>query len=104
MDIADWRKRIDEVDRQLVSLLNQRATAAWAIGRLKSGPIYDPEREKAVIENVRGANGGPLPDRELAQIYERIIDVMRKFEYDSTLGVPKAAAAGGSEIEAENNE
>jgi chorismate mutase len=103
MDIADWRKRIDEVDRQLVGLLNERATAAQAIGHLKRGPVYDPEREKIVLENVRRANQGPLPDRELTQIYERIIDVMRKLEYDLNLAASKTAAAG-SEVEAETNE
>ena len=28
MDIADWRKKIDELDRKLVELLSERATRA----------------------------------------------------------------------------
>jgi chorismate mutase len=103
MDIADWRKRIDEVDRQLVAWLNERATAALAIGNLKTGPIYDPAREKVVLDNVRRNNGGPLPDRELGQIYERIIDVMRKFEYENHATSARSAAPG-TELEAETNE
>ena len=35
MDIADWRKKIDEIDQKLVEILNQRAQAAQEIGRLK---------------------------------------------------------------------
>jgi chorismate mutase len=35
MDIADWRKKIDELDRRLVELLNERAQAAHEIGKLK---------------------------------------------------------------------
>ena len=35
MDIADWRKKIDELDSRLVDLLNERAQAAREIGRLK---------------------------------------------------------------------
>ena len=35
MDIADWRKQIDELDRKLVELLNQRAQCAVEIGKLK---------------------------------------------------------------------
>jgi len=49
MDIADWRKKIDELDRQLVRLLNERAQAAHEIGKLKRNtamPIYEPDREK----------------------------------------------------------
>jgi chorismate mutase len=83
MDIADWRKKIDELDRTLVELLNQRATAAIGIGRLKRNtelPIYEPEREREVLANVRKLNGGPLAGRDLAQIYERIMDVMRSIQ------------------------
>ena len=83
MDIEDWRKKIDEMDRKLVALLSERAKAAIAIGKLKretSLPIYEPDRERTVFENVQGANKGPLPGRDLVRIYERIIDVMRNIQ------------------------
>jgi chorismate mutase len=83
MDIADWRRQIDDLDRQLVALLNERAKAAQEIGKLKrntSMPIYEPQREKIIFENVRKANQGPLPDSELRGVYERIIDVMRNIQ------------------------
>jgi chorismate mutase len=83
MDIADWRKKIDELDRRLVELLNERASAAQEIGKLKrntSLPIYEPAREKTIFENVRKVNRGPLPDLELQHVYERIIDVMRNIQ------------------------
>ena len=83
MDIADWRKKIDELDLRLVDLLNQRARAAQEIGKLKRNtqmPIYEPDREKIIFENVRQANRGPLPDSELRHVYERIIDVMRNIQ------------------------
>ena len=83
MDIADWRRQIDDLDRRLVALLNERARAAQEIGKLKrntSMPIYEPQREKIIFENVRKANQGPLPDSELRHVYERIIDVMRNIQ------------------------
>jgi chorismate mutase len=83
MDISDWRKKIDELDRKLAALLNERAAAAVEIGRLKrntSLPVYEPERERSVIENVQRSNAGPLAQRDLAQIYERIMDVMRSIQ------------------------
>ena len=83
MDISDWRKKIDELDRKLVELLNQRAAAAIEIGRLKRNtdlPVYEPEREREVIANAQKANGGPLASRDLFQIYERIMDVMRSIQ------------------------
>jgi chorismate mutase len=83
MNISDWRTKIDELDRRLVELLNQRASAAVEIGRLKRNtdlPIYEPEREREVIANAQRVNGGPLSGRDLAQIYERIMDVMRSIQ------------------------
>jgi chorismate mutase len=83
MDIEDWRKKIDEIDLQLVALINERARAAQAIGQLKNAtnlPVYEPNRERMVFDRVRAANKGPLPDIELQHIYERIIDVMRALQ------------------------
>ena len=83
MDIAEWRKRIDELDRKLVELLNQRAQCAVEIGRLKRDtklPIYEPDREKTILENVCLVNRGPLSDADLKQVYERLIDVMRAIQ------------------------
>ena len=85
MEIADWRHRIDEVDLQIVALLNARANAALEIGKLKRTselPVYEPNRERIIFENVRKANQGPLPDIELTHIYERIVDVMRALQKD----------------------
>jgi chorismate mutase len=85
MDIDDWRRRIDEIDLRLVALLSERAAAALAIGKLKrdvSLPVYEPNRERTIFENVRAANKGPLPDIELTHIYERVIDVMRALQRD----------------------
>jgi chorismate mutase len=83
MDILDLRKKIDELDRKLAALLNERAAAAVEIGRLKrntSLPVYEPDRERAVIANVQQSSTGPLSQRDLAQIYERIMDVMRSIQ------------------------
>jgi len=35
MDISDWRKKVDDLDRKLAALLNERAAAVVEIGRLK---------------------------------------------------------------------
>jgi chorismate mutase len=83
MDIADWRKKIDELDEQIVTLISRRAEAAKAIGELKQRanmPVYEPGRERDVFEHIRAANPGPLPDAEILHVYERIIDVMRTLQ------------------------
>jgi chorismate mutase-like protein len=106
MDIAEWRTKIDELDRKLVEMLNQRARCAQEIGRLKRGtkqPVYEPEREKVIFENIHRANSGPLQDRDLNMIYERLIDVMRKIQKEEFVPKPKADS-GDTEIEAEIND
>jgi chorismate mutase len=100
MDIADWRKKIDELDRQIVNLLSERARSAVEIGRLKRNtnlPIYEPDRERIVFENVQQMNSGPLPGRDLVRIYERIMDVMRNVQKDEIV----SKAVPGAEIETE---
>ena len=83
MDIDYWRRRIDELDERLVDLLNERAKAALAIGRVKRGmqtPIYDPERERKVLEHVMSQSNGPLSDAAIRRLFERIIDENRRLE------------------------
>ena len=106
MDIEDWRKKIDDVDRKLVALLSERAKAAIAIGKLKrdtSLPIYEPDRERIVFENVQNANQGPLPGRDLVRIYERIIDVMRNIQKEQIVSTPEASEAE-TELDSEVND
>jgi chorismate mutase len=87
MEIEDWRKKIDAIDQELVRLLNQRGIAARAIGRLKQKtnlPIYEPQREEIILQNVSKANAGPLPTPDLHFIFQNIIAVMRTFQRSDT--------------------
>src|SRR2546423_5254310 len=111
MDIAEWRKKIDELDSKIVELLNERARAAQEIGRLKRNtqvPIYEPQREKIILDKVRAGNRGPLPNAELQHIFERIIDVMRNLQKEEMQPKAKAAtgdsAAAGTEFDIEVND
>ena len=81
--IAELRDAIDALDEQLVALLNARATCALEIGEIKrvvQMEIYQPDRERAVLQHVRGVNGGPLDGDAIARLFERIIDEARRLE------------------------
>jgi chorismate mutase len=89
-----------------VELLSERAKAAIAIGRLKrdtSLPIYEPDRERVVFENVQGANPGPLPGRDLVRIYERIIDVMRNIQKEEIVSSAEPSESE-TELDSEVND
>jgi chorismate mutase len=106
MTIEDWRKKIDELDLRLVELINKRAEAAREIGKLKNNtnlPIYEPEREKRILENVKKANPGPLPDSEVQHVFERVIDVMRKLQQQE-IHRNNPATSGETEFDVEVNE
>ena len=85
-EIEELRRRIDVIDDQLIRLLNVRVACALEIGRLKhdaSLPIYDPEREKKVLAQVREAAAdlsGPLEAEAVVRIFERVIDEARRAE------------------------
>ena len=88
MTIEDWRVRIDEIDRKLVKLLNERSECAVEIGKLKrllDLRVFDPERERTVLRNIQDANGGPLDADGLTRLFERIIDECRRIERLSSM-------------------
>lgn len=83
MDLSEWRDRIDEVDRKLLELLNERARCVLALAPLKKQqgiPIYEPTREEAVFRNITAHNGGPLSPEAVRRVFERIIDEMRSLQ------------------------
>jgi chorismate mutase len=81
--MEERRRRIDELDERLVALLNARAACALEIGRLKEAlglEIFQPTRERDVLEHVRRVNTGPLDDGAIGRLFERIIDEARRLE------------------------
>jgi len=83
MTIEDWRRKIDEIDRKLVELFNERSKCAIEIGKLKHAEnlnVYDPEREQEVLRRIKEANHGPLDNESLQRLFERIIDECRRIE------------------------
>jgi len=86
MNLSDWRRRIDEIDKKLVELLNARSQCALEIGKLKQAakiPLYQPDRENEVLANVESNNSGPLTDAAIRRLFERIIDEARAAERDA---------------------
>jgi chorismate mutase/prephenate dehydratase len=82
-DLAQLRTEIDSVDRELLALLNKRAALANEVGELKrieGSPVYRPEREAQVINNLQANNPGPLKGRNVATIWREIMSACRALE------------------------
>src|SRR5579885_92465 len=78
------RAQIDAINVKLVRLLNQRAKVAQAIGHLKQqsgAAIYQPSRERAVLERVAALNTGPLRAEHVRRIFVEIISACTALEH-----------------------
>jgi chorismate mutase len=101
-EIGDWRRRIDELDRELIRLLNERARCAIEIGKIKrrrSIPIYDPKREEQIIRTVLEQNRGPLDATGVRRLFERIIDESRRIERVSAEAKRRKGRGGDADAE-----
>jgi chorismate mutase/prephenate dehydratase len=75
------RKEINLLDLKLLTLLNQRLRMALEIGKIKKEmgkKIYDPKREKEVLERLKQKNKGLLKEEDLKKIFTTIMKVCRK--------------------------
>jgi chorismate mutase len=81
--LEEYRLMIDDVDRRIVALLNERIAVVESIGRVKLEaqlPVYEPKREDLVFANITSANHGPLTTQAVRGIFERIIDESRSIQ------------------------
>jgi len=82
-DISRWRRKIDELDMELIRILNERARCAIEIGKIKrrrSFAIYDPKREEEIVRMMLRQNQGPLDAQSVRRLFERVIDESRRIE------------------------
>lgn len=78
------RREIDDIDKSILELLNRRATASLEAGRFKrehDSPVFRPEREGYLIENLLDMNRGPLPNMHLRAIYREILSSSRALQH-----------------------
>lgn len=76
MTLNDHRRRIDELDRELVRLLNRRAQMSIQVVQLKrdaSLPLWDDARERKILEHVQRVNPGPLDGEAVEAIFAAIL-------------------------------
>jgi chorismate mutase len=74
------RIKIDSLDRKLLILLNKRLRIALKIKKVKKEmgkKIYDPKREKEILDRLKRKNKGPLKDGDLKKIFRMIMKVSR---------------------------
>ena len=81
--VAEFRRRIDELDAKLVDLLNDRTEIVLQIGEIKKKlgqEIYVPAREKAVLDRVAALTKGPLSADSVRHIYREVMSAALSLE------------------------
>lgn len=83
MSLADWRRKVDEVDRRILELVSKRAKYVEEIGKEKavsSKKTFIPVREKQIYARLRKLNPGPLSDTAVKGVFREIISACRALE------------------------
>ena len=81
--IEELRSRVDEVDRELINLLNERARIVQEILAIKAEagkPLFDPRREEEILRKAAEENQGPIYDTSMRDIFEIILHRIRDLE------------------------
>ncbi len=81
--VQELRNRVDEVDKDLVRALNERARIVQEIMAMKAeagSPVYDPKREEEILQRAMEYNEGPIYDTSMREIFELILHRIRDLE------------------------
>jgi len=92
-ELAEIRRRIDAVDRQLLEAFNQRARLARRVAEVKrdagdGDDIYRPEREAEVLRALREANQGPFDDDTVAGLFQEVMAACRTLQRRIVVAFP----------------
>ncbi|UBH12549.1 bifunctional 3-deoxy-7-phosphoheptulonate synthase/chorismate mutase [Macrococcus armenti] len=74
-DLNSLRERIETINIEILNLLSERGEIAKQIGhekRKQGSAIYDPEREKEMINKLQDLNEGPFDDNVIKQLFKEI--------------------------------
>jgi len=79
------REQIDHLNDRILENLNERAKLARAIGTLKAGQAYRPEREAQVLRRIKERNPGPLGAETVALLFREIMSACLALERPITV-------------------
>src|SRR5437879_801711 len=93
MEPVDPPTELEEIDRRIVDLLNQRAVAVAkrasnnsATDVELSDQLYDPAGETLALDRIARVNRGPVPNSHLIPIYREILSATRSLNRPIRVG------------------
>ena len=96
VDLSITRAKIDEIDRQIISLFNERMKLADDVANYKIAtgkPVYDPVREKEKLEVIEGFGDDDFGKTALRELFSQIMSISRKYQYRKIADVSETSLA-----------
>ena len=83
--LPNLRKQIDALDKQILQLINERATVAMEVAKTKIATgeencFYRPDREALVLRHIKELNQGPLDDDTAAKFFRELMSACLALE------------------------
>ena len=83
-DLIELRSRIDQIDREIVRLYEERMQVTDEVGEFKirtGRKVYDKDRERAKIETVRGLAQSDFTRKGVAELFSQLMSMSRKRQF-----------------------
>ena len=80
-EVRRLREEIAEVDRAIVAAVNARIDLVARLRSYKASqgiPFLDPDRERQLLDELTAANGGPLSEEGLRQLFAEVLDLTKR--------------------------
>lgn len=84
-EMEQLRKKLDEVNLEILELINQRAELVQEIGKVKSKQSmykFDPVREREMLDLIKKHNNGPFEDATIEHIFKEIFKAGLELQED----------------------
>ena len=83
--LSELRDKIDAIDKQILQLINQRASCAVEVAKTKiaqgeQGSFYRPDRESLVLRRIMELNQGPLSDQVAVRFFRELMSACLALE------------------------
>ena len=85
-DLSEIRKELDNIDKKLLELFEQRMDLSLEIAELKKKnriPVYDPAREKEKLEMLKGMVRNKDNADAVSDLFTQIMLLSRRAQYDA---------------------
>ena len=82
-EFAELRRLIDQIDSEILQLVARRVQVVLRVGEYKRRHglrVYDPDRERRLLEHLAALAPEPLDAETVRRVFERLVDESRRLE------------------------